>query len=201
MTERHNTVVCTFDPTSPRITAFDIHEWTYEALRIPEHTVSMIQNDGIKRQVYIKLIDKECALSLLRSTNGQAEYKHHTGEMSIVNIAVAGMGTKSVRIAKLPLEVRDDAVRTALTPFGTVMAIQEETWSKTYRYAVAKGIRQVTILLSQHIPSHLTVSGHRVLLSYEGQPATYYGCGETGYLYPTRPKRRQEDRWHAKNNK
>jgi hypothetical protein len=104
MAERHNTVVCTFDPTSPRITAFDIREWIHEALRIPEHTVSMIQIDGIKRQVYIKLIDKECVLSLLRSTNGQAEYKHHTGELSIVNIAVVGMGTKRVRIANLPPE-------------------------------------------------------------------------------------------------
>ena len=66
--------------------AFDIHEWIHDALRIPQHTVSMIQMDGIKKQVYIKLIDKECVLALLRSTNGQAEYKHPTGELSIVNI-------------------------------------------------------------------------------------------------------------------
>jgi hypothetical protein len=148
--------------------AFDIHEWIRDILRIPEHTVAMIQIDGKKRQVYIKLIDEKCVLSLLRSTDGQAEYKHHTGELSIVNITVAGMGTKSVRVANLPPEVPDDALRTALTPFGTAMAIQEKMWSKTYRYAVANGIRQVTIMLSQHIPSHLTVSGNRVLLSYEG---------------------------------
>ena len=189
MTDRQNTVVCSFDPTSPRITAYDIHEWIHEALRIPEHTVSMIQIDGIKRQVYIKLIDKECVLSLIRATNGQAEYKHHTGELSIVNIAVAGMGTKRVRIANLPPEVPDDALRTALTPFGTVMAIQDEMWSKTYRYVVANGIRLATIMLTKHVPSHLTVSGHRVLLSYEGQPTTCYGCGETGHLYPTCPQR------------
>jgi hypothetical protein len=175
MAERHNKVVSTFDPTSPRITAFDIHEWIHDALRIPEHTVHMIQIDGIKRQVYIKLIDKECLLALLRPTNAQAEYKHHTAELSIVSIAVAGMGIKRVRIANLPPDVLDDALRAALAPFGTVMAIQEEMWSKTYRYAVANGIRQVTIILSQHIPSHLTVAGHRVLLSYEGQPATCYG--------------------------
>jgi hypothetical protein len=94
MAERHNAVVCNFDPTSLRITAFDIHECIHEAVRIPEHTVKMIQIDGTKRQVYIKLIDKECVQALLRSTNGQAEYKHHTGELSIVSIAVAGMGTK-----------------------------------------------------------------------------------------------------------
>jgi len=57
MAERHNKIVCTFDTTSPRITACDIHEWIHQVLRIPEHTVSMIQTDGTKRHVYIKLID------------------------------------------------------------------------------------------------------------------------------------------------
>jgi len=44
-----NTIVCTFDPTSPRISAFDIHEWIHETLRISEQKVSMIQIDGPKR--------------------------------------------------------------------------------------------------------------------------------------------------------
>ena len=38
--------------------------------------------------------------ALLRETNGQAEYKHHSGVLLIVNIAMAGMSTKRVRIAK-----------------------------------------------------------------------------------------------------
>ena len=69
-------------------------------------------------------------------------------------------------------EVPDDAIRAALAPFGTVLALLEEMWSKTYRYSVANGIHQVTIMLPQHITSHITVAGHRALLSYEGQPAT-----------------------------
>jgi hypothetical protein len=77
----------------------------------------MIQIEGVKRQVYLKFIDKECVLALLSSTNGQAEYKHHTGELSLVSTAVAGMGIKSVRIANLMPKVLDDALRTALAPF------------------------------------------------------------------------------------
>jgi len=48
MAERLITIVCTFDTTSPRVTAYDIHEWIQQVLRITEHTVSMIQIDGIK---------------------------------------------------------------------------------------------------------------------------------------------------------
>ena len=116
MDDRHNTIVCTFDPTSPRITAYDIHEWIHKVQRIPEHTFSMIQIDGTKRQDYIKLIDNVYVQALLRETNGHAKYKHHNGVLSIVNIEVVGMGTKRVRIANLPPELKEHALRTALTP-------------------------------------------------------------------------------------
>jgi len=110
MAERLNTIVCTFDPTSPRVTAYDIHEWIQQVLRTPEHSVSMIQIDGIKRQVFINLIDNAYVQALLRETNGQAEYKHHNGVLSIVNIAITGMGTKRVRITNLPPEVKEHAI-------------------------------------------------------------------------------------------
>jgi hypothetical protein len=75
MAERHSIVVCSFDVASPRITAHDIHEWNFAVLRIPEHSVQEIQIDGIKRHVYIKLVDADSVLALLQDTAGQAEYK------------------------------------------------------------------------------------------------------------------------------
>ena len=83
----------------------------------------MIQIDGIKRQVFIKLIDDAYIHALLRETNGQAEYKHHNGVLSIVNVVIVGMGTKRVRITNLLPKVKEHAIRTALTPFGTVLAV------------------------------------------------------------------------------
>ena len=94
----------------------------------------MIQIEGIKRQVIIKLIDNGYVQALRRETNGQAEYKHHNGVLSIVNIAIAGMGTKRVRITNLPPEVKEHAIRTALTPFGAVLAVIEEMWPKHIKY-------------------------------------------------------------------
>ena len=61
---------------------------------------------------------------------------------------------------------------------------------KAYRYSVANGIRQVSITLTRHVPSHLTVAGHRVLISYDGQPLTCYGCGEADHMYSVCPRQR-----------
>jgi hypothetical protein len=98
MAARSNTIVLKIDPACPRISAFDIHEWFHEALRIQEKKVKMIQIDGIK-QVYVKLTDREYILSIINDTGGRGEYKHTTGEISIVEIAIAGMGCKKIRVA------------------------------------------------------------------------------------------------------
>jgi hypothetical protein len=85
----------------------------------------VVQIYGTKRHVYIKFIDNVYVQAVLRETNGQAEYKHHNGVLSIVNIAMAGIGIKRVRIAKLPPEVKEHDIRTALTPCGIVLAVIE----------------------------------------------------------------------------
>ena len=189
MAERQNTVVCCFDLTRPKITAYDIHEWIFAVLRIPEHNVHVIQIDGIRRQVCITLAVTESVLALLRDTVGQAEYKYPSGELSIVNVAMAGLGTKRVRIANLPPEVSNETRRATLAPFGRIVGTQNERWSKEYRYAVDNGVRQVTMVLSRNASFHLTVAGQRVLLSYEEQPATCYGCGEPEHMYQGCPAR------------
>jgi len=55
---------------------------------------------------------------------------------------------------------------------------------------VASGIKVVVTALTKHIPSHITIAGYRVLKSYEGQPQTCFGCGDTGHIYQVCPKRR-----------
>jgi hypothetical protein len=150
----------------------------------------MIKIDGTKRQVFIKFAEQQSVINLLHATAGQEECKHHTGEITKVAISEAGMGFKRIRVANLPPEVKEKILKTALAPDGTVMDIREEKWSRAYRHVVANGIRQVTMTLTNHMPSHLTVEGRRELIAYDGQPMTCYGCGETGHLYPTCPTRR-----------
>jgi hypothetical protein len=46
--ERKDTTVCTFDKRSPRITAYDIHEWIHQELQLDTDDVATIQIDGRK---------------------------------------------------------------------------------------------------------------------------------------------------------
>ena len=97
------------------------------------------------------------------------------------------MGTKYVWVANLPPEVSNDMLHASLASFGKVLNIHTEMWSKAYRYHVSNGVRQFAMHLTRHLHSHLTIAGHRILLLYEGQPATCCGCGELGNFYQTCP--------------
>jgi hypothetical protein len=67
----------------------------------------MIQVDGPKRCVYIKFTNEDRLKEVLQVTNGLCEYKHENGEISQVRVEVAGMGTKKVRIAGIPPEIKE----------------------------------------------------------------------------------------------
>jgi hypothetical protein len=127
MSERRNTLVCCFDPTSPRLAAFDIHEWIHSQLQVSEHSVTMIQIDGIRRQIFIKFTDLHFVHDILNATNGENLYKHTTGEISPVRLMIAGMGTKRIRLANLPPELPNTVIRNALSQHGDVLSIQDKT--------------------------------------------------------------------------
>ena len=191
MTGRANTLVCTFDPASPRITAWDIHEWIHGTLQLPEQEVLLVQIDGLRRQVYIKLTSNEQMISIIQRTSGSVEYKYITGEIFRVAIDVAGLGAKRIRIANLPPEVPDDVIKNTLNQYGKVMDIQSEIWPTSYRYQVSNGIRNAHMVLAKHIPPNLTVAGHKVLTSYDGQPFTCYTCGDEGHVASACPQKKR----------
>jgi hypothetical protein len=122
----------------------------------------MIQIDGPKRHVYIKVSDPAHMQELLTSTTGQAEYLHTNGVISKVRIEAVGLGLRKVRIANLPPEVSDRNILMALRQFGEICDIQSDTWSNNYRYPVSNVIRITTMNLVQHIPSRLIVAGQDI---------------------------------------
>jgi hypothetical protein len=50
------------------------------------------------------------------------------------------MGFTRIRVANLPPEVKEEVLKAAIVPYGTVINIREEKWSRVYRYVVANGI-------------------------------------------------------------
>jgi hypothetical protein len=106
MEDRKHTLVCAFDPKSPRISAFEVHEWIYEQLKFDDEKVTMVQIDGTKRQMFIKFSESTYAQAIVQCTTGFVNCKHPNGEISKVQVDMAGLGTKRVRIANLPPEIR-----------------------------------------------------------------------------------------------
>jgi len=190
MCDRQNTLVYIFDPRSPRITAYHIHEWIYEQLRLQEDEIRMIQTDGPRRQVFIKFVTNEKMQTVLLSTKRQMEYRHDDGEVSIVRIDKAGIGMRRFRVANLTPEDPDRVLRDTMSKYGYVKDISEELWSRVYKYPVSNGVRIVELHLKQHIPTYMLIVGHRVLISYEGQPTTCYGCNEAGHQFNKCPDRK-----------
>ena len=165
MKDRQNAIVCIFDARSPRITALQIHEWIYENLRLPEKDVRMIQIDGPGHRVFIKLNTGEQAQSILQTTKSQLVFRHDNGELSKVQLELAGMGIRRIRIANLLPEVPEGIIRETLSTYGNVTEISEETWSKAYRYPFPNVIRVAVTRLKKHSPSYMTMAGNRVLIS------------------------------------
>jgi hypothetical protein len=188
MTDRQNTLVCIFEMSSPRISAYHIHERIFESLRL-EGPLYDSNRRTEARHVYIKFQNLDKLQAILRETGGKKEYRNENGEISRVQIEMAGMGIRTVRIVNLPPEVPDSTIKNILSCYGEVKEIKEERWLKTYRYKIPNGIRLATLNLRKHIPSYLHMANNRVLLSYEGQPVTCYGCGATGHLYQDCPTR------------
>ena len=192
LSNRQNTLVCTFDMSSPRISAYDIHEWIHVNMKLEPTDVIMIQIDSTKRQVYLKLHDDKLVHSLIRTTTGQLKYKHPSGEVSNVTIEMAGTRTTRVRLANLPPEIGENIVRNTLNTYGEIQGITHETWTNRYRYPVANGIRIINMKLTKHIPSNLMMAGHRVLITYDGQPITCFGCGAEDHFYIDCPNRNKQ---------
>jgi hypothetical protein len=81
-------------------------------------------------------------------------------------------------------------VRVIMEQCGEIRSVTEELWPRTYRLRIPNGIRVVEMAMRKHIPSSVLILGQRVLVSYEGQPVTCFGCHEAGHLLRQCPYRR-----------
>jgi hypothetical protein len=105
--------------------------------------------------------------------------------MSEVFKVLKKSGFGGLEVACWPLEPKVAGSR-----YGEVKDLRDEAWSKSYRYKISNGIRIATMNLKEHIPSYMTIASQKVIISYEGQPATCYGCNNTGHQIQDCPTRK-----------
>jgi hypothetical protein len=96
----------------------------------------MVQTDGTRRQIFIKFTELHFVHDILNATNGVTVCKHTTGEISPVRLMIAGMETKRIQLAKLHPELPNTTILNALSQYGYVQSIQDETSAKHYRYSL-----------------------------------------------------------------
>jgi hypothetical protein len=104
---------------------------------------------------------------IIRQLQGEHEYKHVTGEVSIVTENAVGLGHRRLLVYRLPPEIQDQTLIVCLSQYGIVKQIREEKWSPQHRYKISSGGRLVNIDHKKHVPSELYISGNR---------ANNYGC-------------------------
>jgi len=102
MSDIQNTIVCSFDAHSPKIYAFQIHEWLYETVPLTEDDFRVIQIDGPLRKVDVKFVNTECMMRVLQPIQFDLDFHHENGIISKVTIEIAGVGSRRVRVTTLP---------------------------------------------------------------------------------------------------
>ncbi|PSN48018.1 hypothetical protein C0J52_23474, partial [Blattella germanica] len=112
---------------------------------------------------------------ILLDTNGESYYIHEGGQRTKVTIDSAGLGIRYVKVYNLPTEVPNHNIKVSLETFGNVVEINEDVWSRNFRYSVPNGVRTVKIALKKHIPPYQDIAGHRALI-------TCALCSLTGHL-------------------
>jgi hypothetical protein len=126
MGDRKNTLVCAFTKDSHRISALDIHEWIHDKLRLPRNEVELVQIDGIRREVFIKVRNPGLIEYLIYKNKGTIPCVHQEGVLSQVRISMAGLRTHRVRIANLPPELQSTFLMRALEKYGTVYDVKAD---------------------------------------------------------------------------
>jgi hypothetical protein len=97
------------------------------------------------------------------------------------------MGMRRIRLANLSPELTESNIGAA---YGEIVSIKDEIWSKAYSYKVSYGVKAITIKLAKRLLSRMNIAGQRAMPSYDGQPVTCYGCGDSGHINQVCPKRR-----------
>lgn len=202
---RKHTFVGTFDDHGQAIRAHMIHDVIFDAIGLREEEIYMIQPEIGLKKFYVKLSSEQKLREVL--ARGHVNFKMPNGVSTKVTLADAGNGVTKLRVFRLPPEVDDQVVISALSRYGLVVSCVQETWSRQYRFhGKLNGVREVKMEIKGggYVPSHVKIGGVECLVFYDGQPPSCWKCQALGHLFADCPRRKKNQdgnrRWETANN-
>lgn len=190
MATRVNTLWCEFDSTTEKPTSRECLRWILDDIPNSDLTSNLedkivgIQYDPLG--FFIKFNNSEIAQNIIVTFNGESKIKKENGIITKIKIRHAGIGTRHLRILRLPFEMSNEIIIRSLSEFGDVIGnVYDEYWSEEIagKYKRFKnGNRFVQCNLKKHIPSFINVQGIKALITYDGQPKTCAYCGKSDHL-------------------
>ena len=114
----------------------------------------------------------------------------HSGKIAMQGIKLQGMliqcesanvRNSAVVYIKVPYEMSDEVVTTALLPYGTVVNIRRQMHD--FDNEIETGVRSVLVKnMKKAIPSYVKVGGFTLPIRYKGQQRTCKICNQPGHI-------------------
>ena len=203
---RKNTFCGIFEENAQAARALDVHRIVFVKLGLKHEDVRCVQLElGIKK-FFIKLESEEKLREVLARRS--VDYVLPDGTSTKVKLEDAGQGLVNVRVFRLPPEVDNNIVRSALSRYGNVLEVYEEKWANYEGAGLPNGVRGVKMEIQSgvNIPSWLKIKGVEVKTDYFGQVETCRKCHNRGHnLYEcpqraiNKPGGRRWEETHANN--
>lgn len=194
---RVNTLWCELVQDVPRPTIKDMLNWVFEDLKNMTHDFED-NLQGIQYEpngMYLKFSNNLICEDLINKTNGEGKIKKSDGNIATIRLTLSSVGTKRIRIFRLPFELENRDIAANLMKYGEVLSVQDEYWSENFaiqRLKYKNGNRVATVKLTTHVPSFVTINGFRALITYEGQPKTCSYCTSPEHMIAECPNKRQK---------
>ncbi len=185
---RKTTVLFSWDSSAPPISSLSVHLWLKEVVKLDEGDVVGIQVDAPLKKVWVKLKDENLCFDIVEK--GSFLFKYPNGETTQVKAQGAGLGSRLVRIFRLPFEVENSKVAAVLGQYGKVIgSVVDEKFDEKHVFKVRNGIRRARVEIGKHIPSYILVENAKCLVMYAGQPATCMICNERNHIRKNCPQK------------
>lgn len=180
--KRINTLKIKFPATAKKPSAYEIHQWLVETMRVNTDQVDTIQLHNRDFAIYLKLVSVTLYNKLLNEHKGDKMFKYESGEEIQIVVSAADIQSTTVRIFNLPPEIPNIIISNTLSKYGQIHDIRSEKWNDQYPLPVNNGVKAVKMDIKIPIPTLLKIGMYTASLNYPGQIQVCFRCGEPGHF-------------------